>query len=214
MLVAAASPGAVAACVVASYLLGTFPTAVLVGRRRGIDPTRVGSGNPGATNILRTAGRGAGALTLAGDVAKGALAAGLGWAVGGRGLGVACGVAAVVGPVLPAARRFRGGRGVATAAGMALVLFPGALAVAALGLALAAGGGRTEARGSVGDAGTVPVVAAGHGAAGGEVAALAVCAAVVVGRHRANIARLVRGGEARRSGPPDRCAGPHGVDTQ
>jgi acyl phosphate:glycerol-3-phosphate acyltransferase len=213
VLVAAASPGAVAACVVASYLLGTFPTAVLVGRRRGIDPTRVGSGNPGATNILRTAGRGAGALTLAGDLAKGALAAGLGWAVGGRGLGVACGVAAVVGHVLPATRRFRGGKGVATAAGMALVLFPAALAVAALGFALAAGLSRTASLGSLVGTVLVPVVAAALGAPGWEVAALAVCAAVVVGRHRANIARLVRGEEPR-SGPPDSCAGPHGVDTR
>ena len=100
-------------------------------------PTREGSGNPGATNVLRVAGRRAGAIALVGDLLKGAVPAAVGWAVGGHGLGVACGVAAVVGHVLPATRRFRGGKGVATAAGMAVVLFPAAAAVAAVGFAVA-----------------------------------------------------------------------------
>jgi acyl phosphate:glycerol-3-phosphate acyltransferase len=100
-LVATASPAVAVACVAGSYLLGTFPSAWLATRRRGVDPTAAGSGNPGATNVYRTAGRGAGVLTLVGDVLKGAGAAALGWAVGGHGLGVACGVAAVVGHVAP-----------------------------------------------------------------------------------------------------------------
>ena len=62
--------------VVPAYLLGTFPTAILVGRREGRDPTQEGSGNPGASNTFRTMGRRAGAIVLLGDVAKGALAAG------------------------------------------------------------------------------------------------------------------------------------------
>src|SRR4051794_5848491 len=121
------------ALVVPAYLLGTFPSAILVGRREGRDPTAEGSGNPGATNALRTMGRRAGALVLLGDAGKGALAAGLGWAIGGRAAGVACGLAAVLGHVYPATRRFRGGKGVATAAGMGIVLLPGvALAMAVL----------------------------------------------------------------------------------
>ena len=100
-LVAAASPAVAVACIAGSYLLGTFPSAWLATRRRGVDPTAAGSGNPGATNVYRTAGRGAGVLTLVGDVLKGAGAAALGWAVGGHGLGVACGVAAVLGHVAP-----------------------------------------------------------------------------------------------------------------
>ena len=124
VVVASASPGVAAACVAGAYLLGTFPTARLASRRRGVDPTGAGSRNPGATNVYRTAGRRAGVLTLVGDVVKGATAAGLGWAVGGHGLGVACGVAAVVGHVAPLTRPSRGGKGVATVAGMALVLFP------------------------------------------------------------------------------------------
>ena len=111
--------------VVPAYLLGTFPTAILVGRREGRDPTQEGSGNPGASNTFRTMGRRAGTIVLLGDVAKGALAAGVGLASGNRAVGVACGLAAVLGHVYPATRRFRGGKGVATGAGMALVLLPG-----------------------------------------------------------------------------------------
>jgi glycerol-3-phosphate acyltransferase PlsY len=184
-----------AACVVASYLLGTFPTALLVGRSRGVDPTRQGSGNPGATNVARTAGRRAGALTFAGDAAKGAGAAALGWAVGGHGLGVACGLAAVTGHVLPVTRGFRGGKGVATAAGMAVVLFPAAAAVAAVAFGVALAATRTVSAGSIAGVVTLPVAAAALGAPGGEVAALVVCAVLIVARHRDNIARLRRGDE-------------------
>ena len=197
MLASTPSAGVATASVVAAYLVGTFPTALLVGRRRGVDPTLSGSGNPGATNMLRTAGKGAGVVTLVGDLAKGTLAAGLGWAVGGRGLGVACGVAAVVGHVLPVTRGFRGGKGVATGAGMALVLFPLAMAVAAVAFAVVVGVSRTVSLASVVAVMVLPVVAWVSGAPGGDVAGLAVCAAVIVGAHRQNIVRLVHGDERR-----------------
>ena len=103
--------------VVPAYLLGTFPTAIVVGRRVGRDPTAEGSGNPGASNTFRTMGRRAGATVLVGDVAKGALAAALGLLSGNRAVGVAGGLAAVLGHVAPATRRFRGGKGVATGRG-------------------------------------------------------------------------------------------------
>ena len=192
--------GVAALAVAASYLVGTFPTAVLVARRRGVDPTREGSGNPGATNVLRVAGRRAGAAALAGDVAKGAVPAAVGWAVGGHGLGVACGVAAVVGHVLPVTRRFRGGKGVATEAGMAVVLFPAASAVAVAGFAAAVVISRAASLGSMVATVLLPVAAAGFGAPGREVAALAGCAALIVFRHRDNISRLRRGTERRLGG--------------
>jgi len=197
-VLASAPPVALAALLVAaSYLVGTFPTAALVTRRRGVDPTQVGSGNPGATNVLRVAGRRAGAAALAGDVLKGAVPAAVGWAVGGHGLGVACGVAAVVGHVLPVTRRFRGGKGVATAAGMAVVLFPAAAAVALAGFAAAVALSRAASLGSIVAAVLLPVAAAAFGAPGREVAALALCGALIVVRHRDNIARLRRGTERR-----------------
>lgn len=181
--------------VAAAYLLGTFPSAMLAGRTRGVDPTRSGSGNPGTTNVLRTAGRGAAALTLAGDVGKGVVAAAMGWALGGHGLGLACGVAAVVGHVAPVTRRFRGGKGVATAAGMVLVLYPllallGAVVFLAVFLAF-----RIVSLASMAAAVADPIAAAIAGLPGWEVVGLTVCAVVIVLRHADNIRRLVRGEE-------------------
>jgi glycerol-3-phosphate acyltransferase PlsY len=189
------------ALVVPAYLLGTFPTALLVGRREGRDPTKEGSGNPGASNALRTMGRRAGALVLVGDLGKGVVATGAGWALGGRGVGVACGVGAVLGHVAPATRRFRGGKGVATAAGMALVLLP--LPAVLLGLVWAAVVRATGAAalGSIAVAVGFPIAAAVLGRPAGEVAALAGCSALVVLRHRDNLDRLRRGEEAALRGP-------------
>jgi glycerol-3-phosphate acyltransferase PlsY len=195
LLVAAVSPVVAAACVVGAYLLGTFPTAWLATRRRGVDPTATGSGNPGATNVYRTAGRRAGVLTLMGDLVKGAAAAGLGWAVGGDGLGVACGVAAVVGHVVPLTRLSRGGKGVATVAGMALVLFPLAAVASVVAFAVVTGLSRTVSLGSIAAVAVLPAAAGALGAPVWEVAALAGCAVVVIARHRANIGRLWRGEE-------------------
>jgi acyl phosphate:glycerol-3-phosphate acyltransferase len=192
---ATASPGVAAACVAGAYLLGTFPTAWLATRRRGVDPSAAGSGNPGATNVYRTAGRRAGVLTLVGDLVKGAAAAGLGWAVGGHGLGVACGVAAVVGHVAPLARLSRGGKGVATGAGMALVVFPLAALVSAAAFGVVTALSRTVSLGSMVAVAVLPAAAGALGGPGREVAALAGCAVVVIARHRANIGRLWRGEE-------------------
>jgi glycerol-3-phosphate acyltransferase PlsY len=184
------------ALVVPAYLLGTFPTAILVGRRAGRDPTTEGSGNPGATNALRTMGRRAGVIVLLGDAGKGALAAGLGWALGGRAVGVACGLAAVLGHVYPVTRRLRGGKGVATAAGMGIVLLPGvALVMAGVFVVVVRRTGAASA-GSIAIAVGFPVGAAVVGRPAGEVAAFALCGLLVVVRHRDNIRRLRRGHEA------------------
>lgn len=184
------------ALVVPAYLLGTFPTALLIGRRHGLDPTRAGSGNPGATNALRTMGRRAGLLVLLGDAGKGALAAGAGWAAGGRGIGVACGLAAVLGHVAPVTRRFRGGKGVATGAGMALVLLPLVAVILGAVFAAVAKLTRTASVASLVIAAGLPIGAALAGRPGAEVAAFAACSLLVIARHRSNIDRLLRGAEA------------------
>lgn len=181
--------------VLLAYLVGTFPSALLAGRLRGVDPTAAGSGNPGTTNVLRTAGRRAAALTLAGDLGKGAVAAALGWLAGGHGLGVACGVAAVVGHVAPVSRRFRGGKGVATGAGMALVLFPLPALVSAMAFAAVFALTRIASAASLSATLLLPLAAALTGAPGAEVAALVVCEVVVIARHAGNIRRLLRGEE-------------------
>jgi acyl phosphate:glycerol-3-phosphate acyltransferase len=191
--------------VLPAYLLGTVPSAILVGRRRGLDVTIEGSGNPGASNTFRTMGRRAGLVVLGVDLAKGAIAAGAGVATGNRAVAVACGLAAVLGHVAPATRRFRGGKGVATGAGMAAVLLPGpAVALAALWALTVKVTGAASA-GSVAVAGGLPVAALAVGRPAGEVAAFATCGLLVVVRHRGNIDRLRRGEEralADAVGPP------------
>jgi glycerol-3-phosphate acyltransferase PlsY len=178
-----------------AYLLGTFPTAILVGRQEGRDPTQEGSGNPGASNAFRTMGRRAGVLVLLGDLCKGVAAAGMGLATGNRAVGVACGLAAVVGHVAPATRGFRGGKGVATAAGMTGVLLP----LPALGLALLWGVTAkltgTASAASLAVSVGLPVAAVAAGRPPGEVAAFAACGVLVIARHRGNIGRLRRGEE-------------------
>lgn len=107
-----------------AYLLGTFPSAVLVARARGIDITASGSGNPGASNVGRLLGRKLGIFVFVLDGLKGALsvlAGFLAFEYAGA-LMLAC--AAVVGHVFPITRRFKGGKGVATAGGAMLALYP------------------------------------------------------------------------------------------
>ena len=181
--------------VVVGYLLGTAPVAVLVARRHGRDPMREGSGNPGASNVYRTAGPRAGALVFAGDLLKGAGATALGMAVDGRVLGLAAGGAAVVGHIAPVTRRFRGGKGVATACGLMAVLFP--VLAAALGVlwALVA---KLTGKASLASLVLAVLLPAGVAALGGplvEIAGVAAVAALVVARHAGNIERLVRGDE-------------------
>jgi glycerol-3-phosphate acyltransferase PlsY len=109
---------------IAAYLAGSVPFAVLVSRAMGLpDPRTFGSGNPGATNVMRTGSRRAAMLTLIGDAGKGALAV-----VAARlsGLGpdavALCGLVAFIGHVFSVFLGFRGGKGVATAAGVLFAL--------------------------------------------------------------------------------------------
>lgn len=180
--------------VVAGYLLGNIPTAALVGRATGVDPTTQGSRNPGATNVYRTSGRGAGAAVLLVDLAKGALAAALGLVVGDHTLGVVTGAAAVAGHVVPIGRP--GGKGVATAAGMAAVCFPGLSLVLGLVFAAVVAVGRRASVGSLVLALLLPVGVALGGHPGTEVLVTAGVSVVVIARHHENIRRLLRHEEA------------------
>lgn len=190
-----------AVLVVLSYLLGTFPTGLLVGRRAGHDPTAEGSGNPGATNVARLAGRWAGALVLLGDLAKGAVAAGVGLAVGGETLGLACGAAAVLGHVFPVTRRFRGGKGVATASGMVIVCYPAySLVVGAVFVATAVLTRRVSAA-SLAMAVALPLVLVVAGRPAAEIVIAVGVSLCVIVRHHENIARLLRGQEPAFSAP-------------
>ena len=180
---------------VGAYGLGTFPTAQIVGRRFGRDPTREGSGNPGATNVYRTAGRRAGVLVGVVDVLKGAVPTAVGYLVDGRPLATVAWIAAVAGHVLPLTRRLRGGKGVATAAGGAAVLHPPvALALAAVFAIIARATGRASL-GSLAIAVLLPVGVAIAGRPAWEVVAAAALGVLVLVRHGANLRRLLAGTE-------------------
>ncbi len=181
--------------VVPAYLIGTFPSAALVARAGGHDVLTEGSGNPGASNVTRLMGWKAGAVVMVADFLKGTLAAGVGLAVGGRVGAYALGIAAVLGHMFPVTRRFRGGKGVATASGALVVLFPWIVAILAVVWFVLA---RVLKRASVASivctlAFLVLAIAADYDWI--EVAVLAGLAVVIVGRHAANLRRLVRGEE-------------------
>ena len=120
----------VALALVAAYLIGSLSGSLLLARAFGrADPRSSGSGNAGATNALRTGGRGYGAAVLVFDLVKGVVAALLVPALFGLGFAaaLACGAAAVIGHVYPVFFGFRGGKGAATLIGVLLALLPGAL---------------------------------------------------------------------------------------
>jgi acyl phosphate:glycerol-3-phosphate acyltransferase len=175
-----------------AYVVGTFPTAQLVSRRRGHDPTVEGSGNPGATNVYRVAGRRAGLAVAAGDVAKGAVPAGLALLASGRAAAVACWAAAVVGHVFPVHRRRRGGKGVATAGGGALVLYPLVSVVLLASFLVVVRLTRRASLGSLAMAAGLPVLIAVGGGRAWETSAGLGVSALVVARHAPNIRRLIR----------------------
>ena len=160
----------VALLAVPAYLLGTFPTALLVARAGGHDVLVEGSGNPGASNVARLMGWKAGLLVMAGDLAKGAVAAGVGLGVAGRGAAYVLGILAVLGHTYPATRRFKGGKGVATAGGMLAVLHPLLVLVLAVLWFLVARVLRLASVGSMLVAVLFPVGVALSGRAGWEIA--------------------------------------------
>ena len=185
--------------VAAGYLLGSVATAVLVSRALGLaDPRSGGSGNPGATNVLRLAGRGAAALTLAGDVVKGvvpvlaARAADL-----PPGLVALVGLAAFLGHLYPVFFGFRGGKGVATALGALLGMEPLLGAAVLATWIVVAGVSRYSSLAALVASVLAPVyawVGSGHPGVVGAVSAMAL---LLVWRHRANIRRLLAGEEGR-----------------
>lgn len=175
-----------------AYLVGTFPTAHLIGRFVGVDPTIEGSGNPGASNMIRVAGLSAGAVVLLGDVLKAAVPALVGYAAGGRVVAAAAGAAATVGHVLPLQRRFRGGKGVATFSGTSMVIWPIAAAAGLLTWLLLVRFTHRASVGSMVAAVVVPVGVAVVGRPVWEIALATGLALLVLVRHWSNLVRLVR----------------------
>ena len=193
----ATPPALLLLAAVGGYLLGAVPFGMVMARLFGLgDLRRVGSGNIGATNVLRTGNKAAAALTLAGDSAKGAVAVLVARAALGPDAAQIAALAAFLGHLFPVWHGFRGGKGVATFLGVLLALaWPVGLACCATWLAAAAAF-RYSSLAALVAAGTAPLWMAGLGRP--DLVALGVVLTLLVfWRHRENIARLRAGTESR-----------------
>lgn len=189
---------------VLGYMLGSIPFGILLTRMGGAgDLRQIGSGNIGATNVLRTGRKGLAAATLLLDMGKGALAVLLGARLMGSGAldngGAIAGTAAFIGHCFPVWLRFAGGKGVATMMGVVTALaWPVGLVFAALWLGML-GVTRISSAGGISAALSAPVAAwyFDHIELVPPILAMAL---IVLWRHRANVARLIRGTEPRIGG--------------
>ena len=194
--------------IVAAYLLGSIPFGYLVVRAvAGADVRETGSGGTGATNVSRRAGKAAGVVTLALDVAKGAAAValaqwlltsdyGVNWFVAGAA------VAVILGHCFPVWLRFRGGKGVATDVGVFLSLAPLVVIFAGVLFLLTVWLTRYVSLGSIVAAATIPVWVWLQDAFASPVSgfpyvmSVAIAGALlIIFMHRTNIGRLIRGTE-------------------
>jgi glycerol-3-phosphate acyltransferase PlsY len=180
------------------YILGSIPFALLVSQRRGVDLRRVGSGNVGAANVLRTSGVSAAVVAMCLDALKGSVAVLLAQRLAaGQAATVAAGCASVLGHIHPVWLGFRGGKGVATAAGVFGVLAPVALAVAGGVFVVAVWITRYISVGSLAAAVTLAFVTVLSDVPAAVAVGAAVTAAVIAHQHRGNLSRLFAGTERR-----------------
>jgi glycerol-3-phosphate acyltransferase PlsY len=185
-----------------AYLIGSVSFAVIVSRVFALpDPRSYGSGNPGATNVLRTGRRSAAALTLLGDVAKGWLAVFLARSFADSGMieitGSAAAIAVVVGHIYPVFHRFQGGKGVATVlgvlAGLDLYLAGGTIAT----WVIIAFFFRISSLAALISAAFAPLFCYLLYGLHPFTAAVAAIAVLIIYRHKANIRNLLAGTESR-----------------
>jgi len=179
------------------YLIGSLPFAVIVSKLFGLaDPRSFGSGNPGATNVLRTGNKAAAALTLLGDASKGWLAMFVVAKLGAGETAIALtGLVAFLGHLYPVFLRFKGGKGVATAIGV-LIGLDGWLALGAAAVWLATAiVSRYSSLAAITAAAVAPTLAlAGHGLGAVAIVVGLMCL-LLIWRHRGNIGRLIAGTE-------------------
>jgi glycerol-3-phosphate acyltransferase PlsY len=180
------------------YLAGSIPFAFLLASRYGVDLRRAGSGNVGASNVLRTSGVASAVSAMCLDAVKGGAAVLVAERLTvGPAAPVAAGLAAILGHVYPVWLGFRGGKGVAPAAGVFGVLAPQAMLVAVAVFLVTVWSTRYISAGSLAGAVALAVATAASDASGPVIAGAAVAALIVVHRHRDNLARLMSGTERR-----------------
>lgn len=190
------------AIVLSAYLLGSISTAILIARVLGLsDPRSQGSGNPGATNMLRVGGKGAAAATLLGDMLKGVLAVLLARALGGSEIAIAgAAVGAFLGHLYPVFFGFKGGKGVATFFGALLGLY-WLVGVLVLGTwLLVAWLFRYSSLAALIASALAPFYLAGLQPIPAFIIATCAMVALLFWRHRSNIAKLRAGAEGKIGG--------------
>ena len=183
----------------AAYLVGSISTAIVISRTLGLpDPRDHGSGNPGATNVLRLGGRKAAVITLVGDLVKGLAPVWFANLIGLSPLATALvGLAALVGHIFPVFFHFRGGKGVATALGVLIGLSWQTGLAAALTWIVVARLTRLSSLAALIATILTPVFAWFSGAPGQTILILLAICVLVIWRHRDNIKRLVAGEEGK-----------------
>lgn len=181
-----------------AYLVGAIPVGYMVARALGVDIRRHGSGNIGATNVLRAVGPGPAIATLLGDVIKGYAGAWVGSLAGpGAPWAAAAAVLVIAGNCWPVFLRFRGGKGVATGLGAFLRVTPWALLPAAIVWLALVASFRYISLASLCAALGLPLAIFLLGYPRPLAGAAAAVALVVIARHRENIERLLAGTERR-----------------
>ncbi|MFQ5586422.1 MAG: glycerol-3-phosphate 1-O-acyltransferase PlsY [Thermodesulfobacteriota bacterium] len=190
------------AIIVAAYLIGSIPTGVIVARLSGAqDPRSLGSGNIGATNVGRSAGKAAGIITLVGDCLKGVLPTATVLFLVPSVLVVGLtGFAAFVGHLFPVFLGFRGGKGVATALGIFLVISPVATLLCGLIFIILLSIFRYVSLGSIIAAASMPVALAILPSSRPFTPLGAMIGVLIIIKHTDNVRRLVAGKENRMGG--------------
>ena len=197
-----------AASLIGGYVLGSIPSGVITTRLSGVGDIRsVGSGNIGATNVLRTGRRDLAAITLLGDGGKGAFAALLAGSLFSPSMAFVAGASAFIGHLFPVWLGFRGGKGVATFLGILFaVAWPIAIAACLTWLAIAAVFRFSSLAALVAAALTPVFFLVLHPDQWWEAGILAGMSAMIFLRHHENIGRLLKGAEprigAKKNAPP------------
>jgi glycerol-3-phosphate acyltransferase PlsY len=186
-----------AAAFVFGYLCGSIPFGVILTRLAGTQDIRnIGSGNIGATNVLRTGRKALAAATLIGDMLKGTVAVVVVLWLSSRNAALAAGLGAFLGHLFPVWLRFKGGKGVATYIGVLLGLaWPAALAFCAIWLAVAAVTRYSSLAALIASAATPGVLLAAS--SGLEPVLFSLLTVILWIKHRDNIARLLQGSEGK-----------------
>jgi glycerol-3-phosphate acyltransferase PlsY len=179
-----------------SYLIGSIPIGVILSKLKGKDPRKIGSGNIGATNVMRAAGKTIGIITLLGDITKGFVPTILAvYYEEPKMLITAIGIASFLGHLYPVFLKFKGGRGVATALGVYLAISPLAILINAIIFILVLLKWRYVSLGSLAGTGIMPLTLYILKVPQAYIYLSFIIGVLIFIKHRDNIKRLLEGKE-------------------